>query len=228
MPDGHNPLGTNLSAGKRQRLVELAHHYHLPIIEDDPYGLLAYDGPSLPPLRAIDDQWVYYVGSFSKVLAPALRVEWLIAPEALMSRLSATKEATDLDTTTFTQHIVSAFLDSAYFPLHLQRLQQEYRQRRETMHESLLNAFSLREARWHKPANGLFFWVEFMRSLDTTLLLEKAITTARVAFIPGPGFCARHEPYAAHCVRLNFSSHSPEHIQEGIRRLAQIINEKSV
>jgi 2-aminoadipate transaminase len=109
--DGHNPLGVSLSLEKRQRLVEIARRYGVPILEDDAYGFLCYDGEPLPPLRALEPDWVFYIGSFSKILAPALRVGWVILPEALVPVLSALKEGSDINTATFSQRTVAAYLE---------------------------------------------------------------------------------------------------------------------
>ena len=94
IPDGHNPLGVSIAAESRPRLVELARKHRVPIVEDDPYGLLAYDGDALPPLRALDDEWVLYVGSFSKIIAPGLRLGWLVIPRSLLAPLSSSRKRT--------------------------------------------------------------------------------------------------------------------------------------
>src|SRR5215207_2792509 len=108
VPDGHNPLSVSMSLEKRMRLVELARAYSVPIVEDDAYGFLYYDSPT-PPLRALDDEWVLYVGTFSKIMAPALRTGWVVVPEALTSHLAILKEATDIDTAPLNQRAISAY-----------------------------------------------------------------------------------------------------------------------
>ncbi|HET8842209.1 MAG TPA: PLP-dependent aminotransferase family protein, partial [Ktedonobacteraceae bacterium] len=221
--DGHNPLGVSLNLTKRKRLVELACQYRIPILEDDPYGFLAYDGASLPPLRAFDEQWVYYIGSCSKILAPSLRVGWIVVPENLIHRLSATKETIDLDTATFAQHTVSTLLESGLFSKHIEMLQKEYKVRRDAMHQALQSEFSVEEVQWRKPTNGLYFWVKFAKTIDTEAFLKMAITDERVAFLPGQSFCATAGTRAAHCARLNFSSNPPERIREGIARFARAV-----
>ncbi|HEX2204734.1 MAG TPA: PLP-dependent aminotransferase family protein, partial [Longimicrobium sp.] len=163
--DGHNPLGVSLSPAKRARLVELAQTYRVPILEDDAYGFLSLDGEAPPPMRALDERWVYYIGSFAKVLAPALRVAWLVVPEPLVPLLSATRQGNDLDVSTLAQHAVSAWLDDGRFPAHLARLRGEYTLRRDAMLRALGEHFPA-EARWRRPGAGLFVWVELPREVD--------------------------------------------------------------
>jgi 2-aminoadipate transaminase len=224
--DGHNPLSVSLSLRKRERLVALASSYGVPIIEDDAYGFLNYDGPLDPPLRALDEDWVFYVGSFSKILAPALRVGWIIVPEKLMRPLSVIKEATDIDTATFSQRTVSAYLAAGHLPNHLSRLHLEYRLRRETMHRALLEHFPA-EARWQKPRSGVFMWVELPGTLDAGELLQHAITKEQVAFVPGAAFRASTHWSQRPSLRMNFSHCAPPQIEEGVTRLARAIAELS-
>lgn len=224
--DGHNPLSVSLSRRKRERLVELAGTYGVPIIEDDAYGFLNYDGELDPPLRAMDEDWVFYVGSFSKILAPALRVGWIIVPEKLMRPLSVIKEATDIDTATFSQRTVSAYLAAGHLPNHLSRLHHEYRLRRETMHAALLEHFPA-GAHWQKPKSGVFMWVELPGGLDAGELLQHAINEEQVAFVPGGAFRVSPHWSQRQSLRLNFSHCAPPQIEEGISRLARAIADVS-
>jgi 2-aminoadipate transaminase len=220
--DGHNPLGVSLSLRKREKLVALATSYCVPIIEDDAYGFLSYDGPLDPPLRAMDEDWVFYVGSFSKILAPALRVGWVIVPEKLMRPPSVIKEATDIDTATFSQRCVSAYLAAGHLPNHLSKLHEEYLLRRETMHRALLEHFPV-EARWQKPKSGLFMWVDLPGDVDAGELIQQAIHKEQVAFVPGRAFSANPHWSQRQSLRLNFSHCAPSQIEEGITRLARAI-----
>ncbi len=221
IPDAHNPLGVSVSPDKRQRLVALARAYGLPIIEDDPYGFLHYDAHIEPPLRALDDEWVFYLGSFSKILAPALRLGWMIAPEALISKLTVIKEAGDLESSALTQRAVAAYLDAGLLPAHLERLRDEYGRRRDAMLQALYHHFPA-EARWTVPSGGMFVWVELAEGVDTAVLLETAVHEAQVAFIPGAAFTVPGHS-APNCLRLNFSNCTPDRIEEGIARLADVI-----
>jgi 2-aminoadipate transaminase len=220
--DGHNPLGISMSFANRIRLVELAREYCVPIIEDDPYGFLSYDNRSLPPLRALEDRWVFYVGSFSKLLAPALRVGWVVVPEELVPRLSIVKEASDIDTSTLAQRSVSAYLDRGCLTDHLNRLRLAYSARRSAMQRALKQYFPP-DARWVTPSSGVFIWVRLSKEVDTRELLELAIATERVAFIPGSHFCVNGTAKASDCMRLNFSHCSVDLIEEGIARLARVL-----
>jgi 2-aminoadipate transaminase len=220
--DGHNPLGVSLSLNKRERLVELARKYHIPIMEDDAYGFLYYGAACVPPLRAFEDQWVFYIGSFSKTLGPGLRSGWIVLPERLIPKLSIVKEANDIDTTTFAQRTISAFLEMEDFNKHLVHLRREYKMRRDVMLCSLRDHFPP-QARWRVPDTGLFIWVELPSEVDAAAMLKVAIEKEQVVFIPGQAFCVNGSCHAKNCLRLNFSNSSPKLIEVGIKRLAKAI-----
>jgi 2-aminoadipate transaminase len=220
---GHNPLAVSLTEAVREQLVGLARDYRTPIVEDDPYGFLNYECRMLLPLRAFDDQWVFYVGSFSKILTPALRVGWLVVPENLISRLSVIKEASDIDTNTFTQRLISRFLEQEDIHDHISRLRHEYCIRRNTMAQALRDHFPS-TARWRIPDHGVFFWVELPPEIDTVALLADALQREQVAFIPGQAFSVEPSNGATSCLRLNFSLSSPELIVEGMARLGKLVS----
>jgi 2-aminoadipate transaminase len=219
VPDGHNPLAVSMPQEKRVRLVELARRYGVPIVEDDPYGLLAYDAPPAQPLRALDADWVFYAGSFSKVLAPALRLGWLVVPERLVPLLAISKEASDINTATLSQRAASRYLEGGHLPGHLDTLRREYRLRRDTMLAALETHFP--EARWRRPSAGLFVWVELPEGVDAGEVLRVALEQERVAFVPGHAFAADGSRTGSNCMRLNFSNSTPEMIQEAVARLAR-------
>lgn len=220
--EGHNPLATSMHPAKRVRLVELARRYGVPIIEDDAYGFLSYEGRSEPPLRALDDQWVFYVGSFSKILAPALRVGWIIVPEELIAPLSVLKEASDIDTSTLAQRTISAFIESGRLSGHIELLRREYGARRDIMLRALHEYFP-RGAKWAIPGSGVFIWVELERSGDEYHLMKTAVEAKRVAFIPGHAFSVGEYRARNQQMRLNFSHCAPNLIEEGISRLADVL-----
>ncbi len=220
--DGHNPLGVSVSQEKRYRLVELAREFGVPIIEDDAYGLLYYEQAPAAPLRALDDEWVLYVGSFSKILAPALRAGWAVVPEHLVPRLSALKHAADIDTPSFSHRAISVYLESGHHYGHLVALRNEYRRRRNAL-LGALEAYLPPYVKWNYPTSGMFVWVELPRNLDATTLLRTAVERESVAFSPGAIFCGADDSHARHCLRLTFASCTPEKIEEGIRRLARAI-----
>lgn len=220
--NGHNPCGVSMSLEKRKHLVRLAQQYRVPIIEDDPYGMLWYDDEHLPPLRALDDEWVLYVGSFSKIAAPSLRTGWLVVPPSMTDKLSIIKEATDINMATFTQRLIYSYLTKGLLADHLARLRREYGYRRDTMLNSLIKHFPA-SAKWQKPTSGFFVWVEMEHGFDTIKLLQLALEQARIAFIPGPAFSAKSE-LSSSGLRLNFTHRSPSQIEQGISRLAGILS----
>ncbi len=220
--DGHNPLGVSMSLDKRHRLVELARTYGVPILEDDAYGFMYYERRPDPPLRALDENWILYLGSFSKILAPALRAGWAVVPEDLAPRLSALKHAADLDTPSFSHRTISVYLESGHLPGHLAVLRNEYRSRRDAMLQALEEHFP-DEVRWNRPSSGMFVWVELPREMDATVLLREAVETESVAFTPGAAFAAGASRHANHCFRLSFANNPPARIEEGIRRLSRVV-----
>jgi 2-aminoadipate transaminase len=231
VPDGHNPLGVSLSLSRRQRLVELARHYQVPILEDDPYGLLAYDGDFAPPLRALDEDWVIYVGSFSKILAPGLRLGWLVMPPRLIPKVTIVKEASDLECSALTQRAVQGYLSQGDFPAHLARLRAAYRARRDALLGALEGHFA-GSATWTRPRGGMFVWVDLdlarLGALagDTAELLRRAVDEQGVAFVPGVAFAApvgtRGRESGTSSLRLSFSSLSPDQIEQAVARLASL------
>lgn len=230
IPEAHNPLGVSLSEGRASRLVELARRYGFPIVEDDPYGFLTYDKDAALPMRSLDAEWVIYVGSFSKILAPALRLGWMVAPEYLIPKLTVLKEALDLETSAFIQRTVAAYLDAGHLPSHLNRLRDEYRLRRDTMRASIERYFPS-AARWTNPSGGMFIWVELPGHVDTAGLLKIAVEEERVAYIPGSAFSVNSgvvdtsvSDRSDNCMRLNFSNSTPEEIERGIARLGRILH----
>jgi 2-aminoadipate transaminase len=216
--DGHNPLSVRLSSSKRARLVELAEQYRVPIIEDDAYGFLCYEDP-LPPLRALSDVSVFYVGSFSKILAPALRVGWLVVPEELILPLSVIKESTDIDAAPLSQRIVNAYLDTGGLRGQIDKLRTQYRLKRDTMLRALDENF-LDAARWTRPNCGFFVWVELPPAVDVDELFRRALEDEHVAFIPGHAFSVNKKRSSS--IRLNFSHPTTAQIEEGIPRLARV------
>ena len=225
--DGHNPLTVSMSLAKRVRLVELARQYQVPIIEDDPYGLLYYETSPLPPMRALDEEWVLYVGTFSKILAPTLRVGWLVLPETLIPKLSIVKEAADIDTRTFSQRIVSAYLDTGELEEHLSKLQLEYRLKRDRMLQAL-NCHFDKDAGWTKPSSGFFIWVEFSGDIDILKLLKDSIEKENVAFVPGRAFAVGNGYADDSSMRLSFSNNSLDQIDQGVERIAKLLHSSHI
>ena len=221
IPEAHNPLGVTMAPAERRRLAAIARTYRLPIVEDDAYGFLHYDEDAAPPLKALAPDWVFYVGSFSKIVAPALRLGWMVAPESLVPRLTVVKEAGDLETSALTQRAVSAFLEEGHLPGHIEQLRRIYGRRRDAMLEALARSFPA-GVRWTSPAGGMFIWVELPSHVDTMELLQAAIEEEQVAFIPGRAFSLPGVT-ADHCLRLSFSNVAVSVINDGIERLGRIV-----
>ncbi|HLM98346.1 MAG TPA: PLP-dependent aminotransferase family protein [Bryobacteraceae bacterium] len=219
IPDGHNPLGVSISGASRQFLVELARHYGVPLIEDDAYGLLALDDENLPPLRALEPAWVIYVGSFSKVIAPALRAGWIVAPEELIRPLGLIRDSAEIDCCTVTQRVISAYLRSGYLAADLPSRRLRYRQRRDEMHAALTDCFS-GAAVWTRPSSGVFMWLQFNDACDTSALLELALEKG-VAFTPGCAFAASASLPAQASLRLSYIQPRIDQIRPGIMRIAE-------
>lgn len=221
--DGHNPLGISMSLEKRQHLTELARHYRVPILEDDAYGFLHYSESSLPPLKAFEPDWVFYMGTFSKILVPGLRVGWTIVPEYMIPFLTRIKEGSDINTATFAQRTIAAYMEMGGLDKHIDKLRLEYGLRRDTMMAALEKYFPS-DARWYQPSHGLFVWIELPGEVDVENLLKRAIEQEKVAFMPGFVFEAdelRHR--SASCIRLTFANSSPEKINDGVARLARVL-----
>jgi 2-aminoadipate transaminase len=222
IPDFHNPLGVSLSAEKRARIAELAAHYGVPIIEDDPYSALRFDGESLPPIKADDEAgFVFYVGSFSKMLAPSIRLGWIVAPADLIPRITTLRESIDLESSILTQEAVYEILSQGLLEPHLARLNAANRERCESL-ISALGEHLGDIATWTKPQGGLFVWVTLPEHVDTWEMFNDAVAR-EVVYIPGAAFDVNGG--SRNTMRLNFSNTQPEMIREGVARLADVIKE---
>ena len=220
--DGHNPRGTSMPITSRARLAELARAHRMPILEDDAYGFLSYDEDERPALRAFDPDWVIYLGSFSKTLAPALRTGWLVVPERFIPALSSLKESSDINMATVGQRAVAAFVASGGFDDHVARLRTEYRLRRDALLRALERHFPP-EIHWNNPRAGFFSWVELPEAMDASELLVRALRDERVAFLPGAAFAVPGAIPERSALRLNFSASTPDRIEEGVQRLARVL-----
>nr|WP_228531009.1 MULTISPECIES: PLP-dependent aminotransferase family protein [Myxococcaceae] len=219
VPDFHNPTGRQLSLARRKRLVQLAQTYRVPILEDDPYGELRFTGQALPKLAALDDQGVViYLSTFSKTLAPGLRVGWMVAPPSLLKGFTIAKQASDLHTGTLSQRAIARLLQTFDYAGHIGMLRQVYGERCNTMLESLTEHMPA-GSQWTAPAGGMFVWVEFPEGLSADKLFHAALAQ-KVAFVPGSPFFAG--PSNGRFLRLNYSNRTPELIREGMARLGRV------
>ncbi|MDF2940517.1 MAG: putative transcriptional regulator, GntR family [Gammaproteobacteria bacterium] len=223
VPDGGNPHTVTISREKRQQLAELARTYRVPIIEDDPYSYLNYTSNMLPPIKSFEQNWVFYVGTLSKILAPSLRVGWIIAPEPFHQALSFLKEGSDLDIATYSHRIASKILGGISIESHIANLIQTYRLKRDTMLQEIQKHFP-KNCELKQPASGLFIWAKLPENFDTNEILKIAISEFKVAFIPGAAFYAGNSTNApSNFIRLNFTYSDIDVIKEGIERIGKAI-----
>lgn len=234
LPNFQNPTGVTLSLERRQKLVELAEAYGVPIIEDDPYGQLRYEGEHLPSVVQIDNTYrcnngnsycgnVIYLSTFSKTLAPGIRLAWVVAPPEVVRKLTQAKQGTDLHTSTFNQIVAHEVSKGGFLDQHIRLIRKVYLERRNIMLASLDRSFPS-GCDWTHPQGGLFLWATIPEPLKSVDVLKKAIEE-KVAFVPGYSFYPTGG--GQNTMRLNFSYASPENIQLGIARLGRVI-EKSI
>jgi 2-aminoadipate transaminase len=227
LPNFQNPAGVTLSRQRRNELVALSDKYGIPIIEDDPYGQLRYEGEHIPPLVVLDrtnlarDSGyklgnVIYLSTFSKVLAPGLRVAWIVAPPDVIAKLVQIKQSADLHTSSFTQMITYEVARDGFIDEHVKLIRSTYKERRDAMLSALQEYFPP-EVSWTHPSGGLFLWATMPPGVDSSQLLESALRQD-VGFVPGQPFFPSGDE-GSH-MRLNFSNAQPEMIREGIRRLS--------
>ncbi len=232
LPNFQNPAGVTLSEGRRHELILLADQYGIPIIEDDPYGQLRYEGEHLAPLVVLDRENlrrdngfalgnVIYLSTFSKTLAPGIRLAWIVAPEDVIGKLVQLKQAADLHTSTFNQFVAYEVARDGFLDQHVKLIRQAYRERRDVMLQALKEFFPP-EVTWTHPQGGLFLWVPMPQGTDGQELFQAALAQD-VAFVPGDCFYGNDSEEGCRHMRLNFSYSEPEQIKEGIRRLSQAV-----
>ncbi len=229
LPNFQNPTGVTISLERRQQIVRLADHYGVPILEDDPYGQLRYEGDHVPAIVALDAKFqggngqytgnVIYMSTFSKTLAPGLRLGWITASEGVIERLVMAKQATDLHTSTFTQMVAYEMARGGFIDEHVRAMRPAYRERRDAMLAAMAEYFPP-SVTWTRPKGGLFLWVRFPDSVDASDVLREAIAH-KVAFVIGSAFFA--DGSGRNTARFNFSAADPERIREGIRRLGAVL-----
>ncbi|MGA7705950.1 MAG: PLP-dependent aminotransferase family protein [Solirubrobacteraceae bacterium] len=255
IPNFQNPGGVTMSLPRRRRLVEVARERELLVLEDNPYGLLRYEGEPLPTLHSLDaaaaarggaSDFVVYLGTFSKILSPGVRLGWAVAPRPIMEKLNLCKQGADLCSSPVTQLFVSAYFDETapsgpvrgrsgaalartrseevpFWLAHLESLKELYKIRRDAMLGALEEHFGA-TASWTKPQGGLFIWATLPDYIDTTDLLARALESEAVAFVPGRA--AYLDGRGASSMRLNFAGVPEEDIREGIRRIGKVVREQ--
>ena len=219
LPNFQNPTGRLLSAERRYQLAERARDLNLLILEDDPYGALSYDGETPVSIRSLAPERTVYMGSFSKVLAPGLRLGYVIAPAALRAKLVQAKQATDLHTATLSQMVVHDVVKDGFLDTHIPTIRTLYREQCAAM-LAALTRYMPEGVRWNAPRGGMFLWAELPKSVDATAVLAEAIKQ-NVAFVPGAPFYAANPVIEA--LRLAFVTVPPPRIEEGVKCLAEVI-----
>jgi 2-aminoadipate transaminase len=223
VPTFQNPAGVTLSATRRRRLVEIARERELLVVEDNPYGLLRYEGEPTDALYELDGgDYVIYLGTFSKILSPGIRLGWLCAPPPVMAKVVLGKQASDLCTSTLTQYFVHEYFSEGNWREYVDSLIGLYRERRDAMLDALQRHFP-EQASWSRPEGGLFLWATLPNYINTTDLLARALRE-NVAFVPGAAAFVDGSGTAS--MRLNFSSSSSDEIREGIRRIGRVVSEQ--
>jgi 2-aminoadipate transaminase len=223
VPTFQNPAGVTMALARRERLVRIADERELLVLEDNPYGLLRYEGEPVPTLRALDGgEFVIYLGTFSKILSPGIRLGWAVAPRPVLAKMNIGKQAADLCSSSMTQHFVAAYFDDGRWQEYVRSLAEIYRRRRDTMLDALAEHLPP-EAEWTHPAGGLFVWATLPDYIDTTDLLARALQE-NVAFVPGRA--AFLDGRGGSSMRLNFSGVSQDEIREGVRRIGKVVREQ--
>ena len=229
VPNFQNPAGVTLAAERRRELLHLAREFDLIVVEDNPYGMLRFEGEALPTLAALeleetgDVDRVVYLGTFSKIFAPGVRLGWVHAQPGILHKINVGKQGADLCSSNLSQMLISSYFQNADWRAYVKRLNGIYRERRDAMLDALAE-FMPKEVHWTHPEGGLFVWATLPSYLDTTAMLPLAIAK-NVAYVPGEGFYSGGA--GKNCMRLNFSFVEPEKIRRGIEILAEVIRERA-
>jgi 2-aminoadipate transaminase len=222
VPNFHNPGGVTMSLERRRALVRVAAERELLVLEDNPYGLLRYEGEPLPTLYSMESEFVIYAGTFSKILSPGVRLGWTAAPAPILAKMQIGKQGSDLCSSSISQYFVSAYFDARPWEDYVRSLLEVYRRRRDVMLDAMAEHLP-REARWTHPQGGLFIWATLPDYIDTTDLLARALRE-QVAFVPGRA--AFTDGRGGSSMRLNFSGVNETAIREGIRRIGEVVREQ--
>ncbi|MDR2013272.1 MAG: PLP-dependent aminotransferase family protein [Rhodanobacter sp.] len=221
-PNFQNPTGRTMSEARRIAVLDAAMYAGLPIVEDNPYGELWFDQPPPLPLAARNPEGAIYLGSFSKVLAPGLRLGFLVAPKAVYPKLLQAKQATDLHTSIFTQRMAHEVIKDGFLDRHVPTIRALYKQQRDAMLIALAHEMAGLDVHWNVPAGGMFLWLRMPEGIDTTRLMPQAVMRG-VAFVPGAPFYS--EASDVRTMRLSFVTASISDIDRAIAALAQTVRE---
>jgi 2-aminoadipate transaminase len=220
IPNFHNPAGTSLSDPRRDEILEICTQAGLLVLEDNPYGLLGFEGPPTPAIRARgEDDHVIYLGSFSKTFAPGLRVGWVLAPHAVREKLVLASEASVLCPPAINQMLVTEYLATQDWQGQVEVFKGLYQERRDAMLDSLSTLMPAGTT-WTRPAGGFYVWTTLPEGLDAKIMQPRALT-ARIAYVPGIGFYA--DGQGKRELRLSYCFPEPDRLREGVRRLAGVV-----
>jgi 2-aminoadipate transaminase len=228
VPNFQNPAGVTLIRERREELLEIAREFDLVVVEDNPYGMLRFEGEPLPTLATLEQAQdgvvdrVVYLGTFSKIFAPGVRLGWVHAQPGILHKINVGKQGADLCSSNLSQMMISCYFQNADWRAYVGRLTSMYRERRDAMLDSLAE-FMPKEVHWTHPEGGLFVWATLPTYLDATAMLPRAIAR-NVAYVPGEGFYAGGA--GKNHMRLNFSFVEPERIRRGIELLSEVIRER--
>jgi 2-aminoadipate transaminase len=222
IPNYHNPAGVTLSAERRHEVLDICREADVLILEDNPYGLLGFEGDPPRALRADEAEGVIYLGSFSKTFAPGFRVGWALAPHAVREKLVLAQESATLCPPSFSQLAISAYLHAHDWRGQVKQFREMYRERRDAMISALEDMMPA-TARWNVPDGGFYVWLTLPEGLDAKAMLPRAVT-ARVAYVPGTAFFA--DGFGSRSMRLSYCYPTPERIREGVRRLGGVIEQE--
>ncbi len=218
-----NPAGSTMSLDRRRELAAIAERYNLAIFEDDPYGYVRFDGDHLPSIFSFDKAGnTIYAGSFSKILSPGVRIGWVSGPKEIVRQMAVFKQAVDLCSSPITQVLTYEYCRKGYLDAHLPNIIQNYRTKRDAMEESFRKHLAPQGITWVKPEGGFFYWLN-TGSIDSGELARKALEK-KVAILPGAPFCV-NPAAGVHAARVNYTFSQPDVIEEGVRRLAEAIQE---
>lgn len=220
LPNFQNPTGRTMSEERRQALVDKAKELDIPLVEDNPYGDLWYEGEPPLPLAARNPEGVIYMGSFSKVLAPGLRVGFVVAPKSVYGKLTQAKQAADLHSPSFNQRVVAEVMKDKFLESHIPSIRAMYKAQRDVMLMALETEMAGLDVRWTRPVGGMFLWVRLPEGMDAQDLLGEAVERG-MAFVPGAPFYAGEAQ--TNTLRLSYVTVSPEQIRKGIAALAAAI-----
>ncbi len=223
VPTFHNPTGRTIPLERRKKIAQLIQTYHALLIEDDPYSALRFQGESLPPIHTFAPDHVVYIGTFSKIFAPGLRIGFCVAPELIRKWLVLVKQGVDLHTSTFNQALAAEYLSGGYLDKHLPKIIQIYQPKQTAMLQALETHFP-DTFHWSKPEGGMFLWAIGPKNFDMEKLYWKTIDR-KVAFVPGKFFYA-HKDEGLETMRLNFTMADATSIEKAIKILAETIQEE--